>query len=387
MIPRTMSSLLKKYIKKFPIVTLTGVRQCGKSTLLKELFSNYEYVSLEDPDIRAFATNDPRGFLSSCKTPCILDEVQHVPDLFSYLQTRVDADNKMGEFLLSGSHNFLLMQSISQSLAGRTAILTLAPFSITELEDAHSLPETLDEVMLKGFYPAVYSRDLSSSEYFPSYVSTYIERDVRLLRNIPDSNAFLRFVRLCAARSGQILNYSELSNACGVSVPTVRAWISVLIQSYVLFELPPYYNNFSKRLVKSPKLYFYDTGLLCYLLGIESSAQLESHPQRGAIFETMIVSEYQKSCLFHGKHPSGYFWRDSNQNEVDLLVETGGLLQAYEIKSGSTMDQKYLNGLKKFSSVSSISLKDTFCIYGGERTARGESGSFISWKDTSGCWR
>lgn len=380
-----MKALLKNYTKKFPIVTLTGVRQCGKSTLLRDTFPKYDYVSLEDPDIRAFAATDPRGFLNSCKTPCVLDEIQHVPDLFSYLQTKVDKDNTMGEFLLSGSHNFLLMQSISQSLAGRSAILTLAPFSIAELKAANLLPETPDELMLKGFYPAVYSRNLTSSEYFPSYVSTYIERDVRLLRNIPDANAFLRFVRLCAARSGQILNYSELSNACGVSVPTVRAWISVLIQSYVLFELPPFYNNFSKRLVKSPKLYFYDTGLLCYLLGIETPAQLESHPQRGAIFETLIVSEYQKSCLFAGKAPAGYFWRDSNRNEVDLLVENAGQLQAFEIKSGSTMDQKYLNGLKKFAAVSGIPLKDTFCIYSGERTARGENGSFLSWNDVHYC--
>ena len=381
MIPRTITEQVEKLSKKYPIVTLTGVRQCGKSTLLKAAFSDYEYISLEDPDIRAFVQNDPRGFLNNCKTPCILDEIQHVPELFSYLQTKVDTDNVMGEFLLSGSHNFLLMQSISQSLAGRSAILTLAPFSIAELREAGFLPDTVEELMLKGFYPAIYARDIAVSDYFPSYVSTYIERDVRLLRNIPDATAFIRFVRLCAARSGQILNYTELANACAVSVPTVRAWISVLIQSYILFELPPYYNNFSKRLVKSPKLYFYDTGLLCYLLGIETPEQLSDHPQKGAIFETMIVSEYQKCRLFSGKTPAGYFWRDSNQNEVDLLTENAGQLKAIEIKAGKTMDQKYLSGLKKFASISGLPTKELFCIYGGNQTMYGENGSFVSWKD------
>ncbi len=381
MIPRNITEQVKKLSKKFPIVTLTGVRQCGKSTLLRNTFSDYEYISLEDPDIRSFAQNDPRSFLNNCKTPCILDEIQHIPELFSYLQTKVDHDNVMGEFLLSGSHNFLLMQSISQSLAGRSAILTLAPFSIAELTAADLLPDTVDKLMLKGFYPAIYSREIEAHDYFPSYVTTYIERDVRLLRNIPDANAFIRFVRLCAARSGQILNYAELANACAISVPTVRAWISILIQSYILFELPPYYNNFSKRLIKSPKLYFYDTGLLCYLLGIETKEQLQNHPQRGAIFETMVVSEYQKSRLFSGKSPAGYFWRDSNQNEVDLLTEDSGKLKATEIKSGKTMEQKYLSGLKKFASISGISSKDLLCIYGGDQTMKGENGSFVSWRD------
>ena len=381
MIKRTLQEQLNNYVTKFPIVTVTGVRQCGKSTLLKECLKGYGYVSCEDPDIRDFAIADPRGFLNNFKAPCILDEIQRVPELFSYLQTKVDSNKEMGQYVISGSHNFLLMQSISQSLAGRTAVLTLAPFSISELKEENALPEDAEDLMLKGFYPALYDRNLSAEEYFPSYVQTYIERDVRLLRNIPDANSFIRFVRMLAIRSGQVVNQTELAGVCGISVPTLRAWLSVLIQSYLVFELPPYYNNYSKRLVKSAKMYFYDTGLLCHLLGIETPDQLRQHDLRGAIFETMVVSEYMKSRLFKAKTPAGYFWRDTNQNEVDLLTEDENGLKAFEIKASHTADRSFLKGLHKFAELSGLSTDDITCIYSGDRSLRGEQGSFVKYSE------
>ena len=381
MIERLLLKQIKNYISKFPIITVTGVRQCGKTTLLRESLPTYTYVSLEDPDVRSFAADDPRGFLNTYKAPCIFDEIQRVPEMFSYLQTKVDESGKMGEYILSGSHNFLLMQSISQSLAGRTALLTLAPFSVSELKAAGRLPEKTTELMLKGFYPAIYARSLEPSEYFPSYIRTYIDRDIRLIRNIPDSDTFIKFVKLLAARSGQVINRTELSNACDISVPTVRAWMSVLSQSYVIFELPVYHKNFSKRLVKSPKIYFYDTGLLCFLLGIESEAQLNESPNKGAVFETMVVSEYMKYAYSRAKEPACYYWRDSNQNEVDLLIEENGKLKIFEIKSGTTMDRKYLKGLKKFADIAGIDMSDAACIYDGAVNAHGEAGSFVRFTD------
>ena len=381
MIKRSIQDKLNIYLSKFPIVTLTGVRQCGKSTLIKNAFPDYNYVSLESPDARDFAINDPRGFLCSYKAPCIFDEVQRTPELFSYLQAIVDQENTAGRYILSGSHNFLLMQNVSQSLAGRTAVLTLAPLSIAELANEDALPDNTDALMLKGFYPALYSRNLSPDEYYPSYVQTYIERDVRLLRNIPNANDFIRFIKLLAIRSGSPINYTELSASCGISIPTVRAWISVLIQSYVVFELHPYYKNYSKRLIKAPKLYFYDTGLLCHFLGIESESQLNNHPMKGAVFETMVVSEYMKSRFFAAREPHGYYWRDTNQNEVDLLTEDSEGLKAYEIKSGTTMNRKYLQTLSKFASLSGISEKDISCVYSGNQSYYGENGNFIRYTE------
>ena len=303
MIERKISDKILSYMKKYPVITLTGVRQCGKSTLLRNLFSDYEYVSLEDIDIRDFAREDPRGFLQNYSKPCIFDEIQRVPELFSYIQTVVDLEGSMGKYILSGSNNFLLMQSVSQSLAGRSAIFNLAPLSISELAVTDYYTKDVNKLMLKGFYPAIYSRDIEPDEYFPSYVMTYIERDVRLLRNIPDADSFTRFIRILATRSGQIVNYADLSKISGVSLPTVKAWLSILEQSYLIFFLKPYYNNFSKRLVKSPKLYFYDSGLLCFMLGIGTEDRLSSSEYRGAVFETMVVSDCVKNKLFEVNGP------------------------------------------------------------------------------------
>lgn len=381
MIKRAISGTILDMASKFPVVTLTGPRQSGKSTLLKSCFADYKYVSLEDPDIRQLAENDPRGFLKNCGTKCIIDEAQRVPDLFSYLQTIVDSRDECGQFILSGSHNFLLMERISQSLAGRTSVLKLFPFSIAELQATNILPNDLDEVLLKGCYPRLYDKKITAKEYFTSYLQTYVERDVRLLRNIIDMTAFKRFLKLCAANVGSVLNVASLAKDAGISVVTANSWISILEASFVLLRLPPYYKNFSKRVIKSSKIYFCDTGLLCNLLNIFNREQLQESNLRGAIFENLIVIELMKAALFKGEEPQLYFWRDTNQNEVDLLCETDGKLEAIEIKSGETKNQKFYDGLKKFSEVSGISLSDTKVVYGGSDSYRGENQKFISWKE------
>ena len=381
MIERAILEIVMDMAAKFPVVTLTGPRQCGKSTLLKSCFDEYKYISLEDPDVRQIAENDPRGFLRGCGSKCIIDEAQRVPDLFSYLQTIVDSRDECGQFILSGSHNFLLMERISQSLAGRTSVLKLFPFSVAELREAGKLPNDLDEFLLKGCYPRLYDKKLKAKEYFTSYLQTYVERDVRLLRNITDMAAFKRFLKLCASRVGSVMNVTSLAKDAGISVITANSWISILEASFILYTLPPYYKNFSKRIIKSPKIYFCDTGLLCNLLNIFNKEQLQSSDLRGAIFENFIVTEYMKSAVFKGDEPQLYFWRDTNQNEVDLLCETDGKLSAIEIKSGETKNQKFYDGLKKFATIADIPLSDTRVVYGGADSYNGENQKFISWMD------
>lgn len=381
MIKRAILEVVMDMAAKFPVVTLTGPRQCGKSTLLKSCFAEYRYISLEDPDVRQIAENDPRGFLKGCGAKCIIDEAQRVPDLFSYLQTIVDFRDECGQFILSGSHNFLLMERISQSLAGRTSVLKLFPFSVAELRESGKLPNDLDEFLLKGCYPRLYDKKLTAKEYFTSYLQTYVERDVRLLRNITDMAAFKRFLKLCASRVGSVMNVTSLAKDAGVSVITANSWISILEASFILYTLPPYYKNFSKRIIKSPKVYFCDTGLLCNLLNIFNKEQLQSSDLRGAIFENFVVTEYMKSAVFKGDEPQLYFWRDTNQNEVDLLCETDGKLSAIEIKSGETKNQKFYDGLKRFAAIADIPLSDTRVVYGGADSYNGENQKFISWMD------
>lgn len=377
---RRIEAKIKDMMLKFPVITLTGTRQCGKSTVLKNCFPDYGYVSLEDPDVREFASSDPRGFLRQHGIHTIIDEAQCVPSLFSYIQTAVDFSGECGQYILSGSHNFLLMEGISQSLAGRCAVLKLAPFSLKELRDSNFLPAGLTELLLCGGYPRLYDKHITPSDYFPSYVATYIERDVRSIKRITDGSSFIRFVKLCAARSGQVLNIAELSSCAGISVPTAREWLSVLEQSYVLFRLNPYYDNFSKRLVKAPKLYFYDTGLLCYLLGIESEEQLAENRMRGSIFETFIINEYIKSRIFAGQEPGCFYWRDTNQNEIDLLTLQSGALDAYEIKMAETMNKDFTKTLIKFSDWANIPPARLHCIYTGT-TARTNYGEFLNYAD------
>jgi len=383
MIERDITDKLHYLSTKFPVVTLTGARQCGKSTLLKSCFPTYRYVSLEDLDIRRQAIEDPRGFLSNFGIKTIIDEAQYAPDLFSYIQTKVDAENETGIYFLSGSQNFLLMQSITQSLAGRTALIKLAPFSIQELKRASRLPASLNDWLFTGGYPRIYDKAIDPTDFYPNYILTYIERDVRLLRQIINLSQFVRFLKLCAARVGQLLNVNSLAIECGITVPTVNAWLSVLETGNILFFLKPYYKNFNKRLIKSPKLYFYDTGLVASLLGLENAMQLSTHYLRGELFENMVVVEYIKRKFAQGREPQIYFWRDSNQNEVDLLIESGGALHAVEIKSGATLNNSYFKGLHLFQQIAGIDTNNLSVIYGGDSDYTTPNGNYISWKN---CW-
>ncbi len=381
MIERDICPRLMYYSEKFPVLTLTGPRQSGKSTLLSACFPEYNYVSLEEPDIRLQAEADPRGFLNNLRGKTIIDEVQYVPDLFSYIQTRVDKENVSGMYLLSGSQNFLLMQRITQSLAGRTAILKLMPFSFSELKKAGRVPETPDELIFTGGYPRIYDKHIKPDEFYPNYIQTYVERDVRSLRNIADLSSFIRFVKLCAGRIGQLLNLSSLANDAGITTATAQAWLSVLETSYIVFQLKPYHKNFNKRLVKSPKLYFYDTGLACSLLMIESPGQLNTHYLRGELFENYVIAEYLKKLYADVKEPSCYFWRDSNGNEVDLLLETVTGLEAVEIKSSSTMNSDHFKGLRYWQELTDASPDSCRVVYTGETAYQTDKGSYVPWKN------
>ena len=381
MIQRLLQTKLSELIQKYPIVTLTGPRQSGKSTLLRYSFPDYKYVSLEDPDIRLFATDDPRGFLSTYPDKTIIDEAQRVPTLFSYIQTHTDKAGKEGMYLLAGSHNFLLMENINQSLAGRTAILKLLPFSHTEMKKGDILPCSIDEEIFKGNYPRLYDKNIAPSDYYPFYVQTYVERDVRLMKNIGDLSKFIRFIKLCAGRIGQLLNLSSLANECGVAVSTISAWISVLEASYLCYLLKPDYNNYAKRLVKTPKLYFYDTGLACSLLDIRTPEQVSTHFLRGGLFENMVINEFIKSSYNRGEEPSLTFWRDSTGNEVDLLQYVNGKQYAYEIKSGATFSPDFFKGISKWAKLSGASSDQCYTIYNGDKNMQTSSGGLIKWSD------
>lgn len=366
MIPRDAEKTTHSILRGFPIVTITGPRQSGKTTLAKNIFKNKPYVSLEDPDIRLFAQEDPRSFLERFPDGAVLDEVQRCPHLLSYLQTIVDADGRMGLFLLTGSRQFGLLSGISQSLAGRTAFLELLPFSLQELAMSDHLHSNPDTMLFKGCYPPLYDRDITPQIWFSAYTTAYIERDVRQILKIHELETFQRFVRLCAGRTGQLLNYSSLATECGVTHNTVKSWVSVLEASYIVFLLRPHYNSFKKRLVKMPKLYFYDVGLASWLLGIREPEQIATHPLRGNLFETFIIAELMKSRLNKGENPGLFFWRDSNGNEVDVIAEKDGKLMPIEIKSGKTLTGESFAGLKKWLSLAQDTGVSPTLLYGGE---------------------
>ena len=381
MIERALGKKLKELATKYPVVTLTGPRQSGKSTLLKALFADYRYVSLEDPDMREFSNSDPRGFLASFDDKVIIDEAQRNPQLFSYIQTHVDERGNNGMYLLAGSHNFLLMQSISQSLAGRTAVLRLLPFSHSEMKQGQILPDNADAEIYNGAYPRLYDKNIQPQDFYPYYIQTYVERDVRLVKNIGDISRFIRFIKLCAGRIGQLLNMSSLANECGISVPTAQSWISVLEASYIVYLLEPDFNNFSKRLIKTPKLYFYDTGLACSLLDIKSPEQVAYHFLRGGLFENLVINEFVKRGYNQGGNYDIAFWRNSVGDEVDLLFRDNAMQQAYEIKSGATFSSDYFKGLKKWAALSNTPKDNCHVVYNGDNGLTTSYGNVLCWKD------
>ena len=348
------------------MLALTGPRQSGKTTLLLKAFPDYEYVTLENADIRDRALDDPNAFLETYSNKVIFDEVQRAPQLFSYLQTKTDRDKIMGQYILSGSQNFLLPEQITQSLAGRVALLKLMPFTFTELAKVNLLAKTWQEATFKGFYPALYDRQLEPLHFYPSYLETYIERDVRNLMAIRDLRQFRLFLKRCAANAGQLLNLHSLAVDCSISTPTAKAWLSVLESSYVVFTLSPYYRNFNKRIVKSPKLFFYDTGLVCNLLEMESPRDVDNYFQRGSLFENLIIAEMHKLTLHQARRPAFYFWQDSNKNEIDLLWERASQMFLMEIKSGSTVNAGFFKNLLKFPGRTDSSNIKSYLLYAGE---------------------
>ena len=394
MIARQMAKLVLETATQYPVVAVTGPRQSGKTTLCRELFPDYIYVNLEKPDTRQFAQEDPNGFLAQFSKPVILDEVQRVPELFSYIMPLVDEHRKMGEFILSGSQNFHLQEAISQSLAGRCATLKLLPLSCREINNrknhgifqlsteqliADNNPASAFEQIFRGGYPPIYDRNIQATNWYAQYTQSYLERDVRNLINVGDLETFERFLRLTAGRSGQILNMETLAADVGVSPVTIKRWISLLTASYIIFLLKPHSKNFNKRLIKTPKLYFYDTGLLCYLLNIRSAEDLALHSQRGAIFETYIISELVKSSHNSGIEPPFYFWRDSQGHEVDLLIENGEKLLPIEIKSGQTVASSMFSGLNYWQKLSQCD--DGMLIYGGTDSYTRNEIKVRSWKE------
>lgn len=382
-IPRLAASTVQRLAKGFPVVAITGPRQSGKTTLTRQLFPAKPYVSLENPEQRQFATDDPKRFLAQFADGAIIDEVQRVPFLLSWLQGLVDERQRMGDFVLTGSQQFDLVRHITQSLAGRVGRVELLPLQGLELQQANLLGGDVDNLMVTGHYPALYSRDLLPQDWFSNYVATYVERDVRQLLQIKDLQLFQRFLRLAAARSGQLLNLSSLGADVGISSVTAREWIGVLEASYLVMRLPPYFENFGKRLVKTPKLYFLDTGLMCWLLGIHSAAILSTHPLRGQVFETMVVVEAYKAALNKGQQAALYFWRDSAGQEVDLLAQRDGVFESYEIKSGSTFSADWFKQLTKLEKLNPNAARSTV-IYGGSESSSRSQGEVLAWADALG---
>ncbi len=380
MVPRTAQSVLKTLAQSYPALVVTGPRQSGKTTLTQAVFPDKPYVSLEDLDIREFAISDPRGFLNHYPQGAILDEVQRAPDLFSYLQTRLDAEKTMGLFILTGSQQFGLSSGISQSLAGRVAKVSLLPFSYLELHCAEKAPATIEDLLFNGLYPPIYDRGLSPSIWYNNYVDTYLERDVRQLINVRDLSIFQRFIRMCAARTGQLLNLSALASDCGVTHNTAKAWISVLEASYIVHLLRPHHKNFNKRMIKSPKLYFCDTGLAAWLQGIQTAEQLATHSARGALFETWVVSELLKYRFNQALSSNLYFWRDSAGNEVDVLIEQSNTLFPIEIKSGQTLVGEFFDSVKKYTALAGDAVEQSALVYGGSQMQQREAVNVYPWQ-------
>ena len=380
-IQRKMAPRLKKLSGQFPVLGILGPRQSGKTTLAKALFPDHKYVNLEELDTRRFAAEDPRRFLKSIEggPGVVLDEIQRVPDLLSYIQVHVDEWQKPGFFILTGSENILLNQHISQTLAGRIALITLLPLSLEELHNASLLPADLDEVLFQGFYPSLYSKKMEPREWISNYIQTYIERDVRNLKQITDLSTFQKFLHLCAGRIGQILDLTSIGNDCGITAHTVRSWLSVLEATYVIFLHHPHHKNFSKRLIKSPKIYFYDSAVACSLLSINQAKDLAAHYLRGGLFESMILSDFLKRRYNEGLSSNLYFWRDKTGLEVDCILEQGANLVPIEIKSGETLNSDAFSSLAKWNDLSENNPANGYVVYGGKEKQIRSQGTALGW--------
>lgn len=388
MIKRDAEQTIRELAKCFPVVALTGPRQSGKTTLARSVFPQKTYITLEAPDTLEIAEKDPRGFLAGFPDGAIIDEIQRSPALFSYLQSIVDLDGRTGLYVLTGSQQFGLLSRISQSLAGRVGLVQLLPFSYRELvrdeenKGASSFVNiNLDELLYKGLYPPIYDRNILPEIWFSNYVLTYIERDVRQILNVKDLSVFQRFVRMCAARNGQMLNLSSLANDCGITHNTAQAWISVLEASYIIHLLRPHYRNFGKRLVKTPKLYFYDTGLAAWLLNIQDAKHLGVHPSKGSLFEGFILGEMLKNRFNHGLASNLFYWRNNLGDEIDLLEERGEVLFPIEIKAGQTLNSDFFKELKKWQKIAGEFSGNARLIYGGEQSSLCQGITVSSWKD------
>jgi|694.fasta_scaffold07306_19 predicted AAA+ superfamily ATPase len=382
MIPRTIIPELKSVAKSYPVVTVLGPRQSGKTTLVKHVFPKKPYVNLEALDIQEMAELDPRAFLEQYPKGAILDEIQRVPKLLSYIQVIVDESDHKGLFILTGSHQLELHQAITQSLAGRTALLCLLPLSLSELSKS-DIHLSLDEVLLRGGYPRIYKDQLDPTKAYRNYFQTYIERDLRQLIHVKDLMQFQRFVRICAGRIGQLLNLESLGNDTGVSAPTIKEWISILEASFIIFRLCPYFENFGKRLVKSPKIYFTDVGLASYLLGIETTEQVSRDPLRGHLVENLVVLELMKARLNQGLDPQLYYFRDSQGHEVDLIFQSGGNLVPIEIKAAKTFNTDFLKNIDFFKNLVGSRCSSSVIVYAGDREQRLGTTQVLNYKNVA----
>ena len=364
MIKRNIRHEIKTLIEEFPIAAILGPRQSGKTTLAKMLFPDFAYISFEDIDNREFARDDPRGFLSKYNYRVIFDEIQRAPDLISYLQTHVDNSSKNGQFVLTGSHNFLLMEKISQSLAGRIGIAKLLTFSSAEMSILKEL--NIEEILFSGCYPRIHDKNIRPATFYKNYISTYIEKDIRLLKNIEKRDVFIKFMKVLAGRTGLVLNTTAISEDCGISQNTVKEWISVLEVSYIVHKIQPFHKNYNKRLIKNPKIYFTDTGLVCSLIGIKSADELDLHYYKGSIFETFIVNEFLKVNFNSGDIFDLYFWRDNHRKEIDLILEYGSNMFGFEIKSAKTFRTKFFDGLNYWMKLTRTKPENNYLVYGGD---------------------
>lgn len=381
MITRHLASKITQSAEKMPIIAVTGPRQSGKSTLIQALFPDHSYNNLEDIELRKFAVSDPKGFLLNVGQYAIIDEVQYAPELLSYIQVITDREKRAGQFIISGSQNLLLMDSIAQSLAGRVAIFNLLPFSLAEIQATDFALNTYEEYILKGFYPRIYDLELNPTNWLQDYLRTYVERDVRQVLNIGDLGTFRQFLEICAGRIGQLVNFSEMGNLIGVSYQTINRWLSVLETSFIVYKLRPYHQNYNKRIVKSPKFYFYDTGLACALLNLRNVEDLNRHFAKGALFENFVINEILKNQLNKNIQPKNYFWNAAGSHEIDLLLDRGGKLLPIEIKSSRTIGTHFFDGLNYFQDLSGALPAESYLIYGGDEVQKRSVAQVLSWKN------